>query len=85
MATCTDFILESCINRDNKKDNSETKLVIIFPPGEATFIPAPLSSLLSEDGKVEWMLVSDNKPALGKGCCEAGGMRLGQPEYQYEG
>lgn len=28
----------------------------------------------AQDGKVAWMLVGDNKPARGKGCCEAGGM-----------
>ncbi|OLQ14446.1 hypothetical protein AK812_SmicGene1377 [Symbiodinium microadriaticum] len=30
----------------------------------------------AQDGKVAWMLVGDNKPARGQGCCEAGGVLL---------
>ena len=30
-----------------------------------------------QDGEVEWMLVSDNKPVLSHACCETGGMSLG--------
>ena len=30
-----------------------------------------------QDGEVEWMLVSDNKPMLSHACCETGGMSPG--------
>ena len=30
-----------------------------------------------QDGEVEWMLVSDNKPILSNACCETGGVWLG--------
>ena len=30
-----------------------------------------------QDGEVEWMLVSDNKPVLSHACCETGGVWLG--------
>ena len=31
-------------------------------------------SMVSQDGEVEWMLVSDNKPVLSHACCETGGV-----------
>ncbi|CAJ1329478.1 unnamed protein product, partial [Effrenium voratum] len=28
----------------------------------------------AKEGQVEWLLISDNKPVLGQGCCETGGL-----------